>query len=280
MRFHSFELTAFCHIAGIGAASGLVIVDNKLYLVANHASYLYCYEMSKQQLTKIPLTNTPQDILAKADKFDLEAIVHRNESLLLFGSGSTEKRHQAFKYNLINHNVSTFNLSSLHHAMLKTANLSAEELNLEGAIYHASQWLFFQRGNGLSAINGIFILNNDDFTPPYKLEFIPITLPKIQDTIASFTDAVLVGDSIYFLAAVEASASTYEDGEILGSFIGRMQLANKHIDLIQQISQHHKFEGLTYYQQHDGSIEFLLCEDNDSHELHSTIYHLVLSLGD
>lgn len=278
MPFRSFELSAFCQIDGIGAASGLVIIDNNIYLLADHASYLYCYEMITQQLSKISLTNTPQDILAKADKFDLEAIVHKDESLFLFGSGSTSKRHQAFQYNLATHVVTRQDLSDLHQTVQTLAKLQTDELNLEGAIYSSSQWLFFQRGNGLSAINGIFILDNDDFSPPYKLEFIPITLPQIQDTTASFTDAIQVGEFIYFLAAVESSASTYEDGEVLGSFIGRMCLKQKKIDYVQQISQQHKFEGLALYRQSADQVEFLLCEDNDTHELRSTIYQLSLSI--
>ncbi len=37
-----------------------------------------------------------------------------------------------------------------------------------------------------------------------------------------FTDAILVEDKIYFLATAEDTTSTYDDGEILGSIIGRM----------------------------------------------------------
>jgi hypothetical protein len=38
---------------------------------------------------------------------------------------------------------------------------------------------------------------------------------------SSFTDAILVDNSIYFLATAEDTESTYDDGEVLGSLIGR-----------------------------------------------------------
>jgi hypothetical protein len=43
-----------------------------------------------------------------------------------------------------------------------------------------------------------------------------------------------------------------------------------------QISQKHKFEGLTLYKKTATHIELLLCEDNDTDELVSTIYKLTI----
>jgi len=43
-----------------------------------------------------------------------------------------------------------------------------------------------------------------------------------------------------------------------------------------QISDKHKFEGLTLYQKTATQIEFLLCEDTDTEELESTIYKVII----
>ena len=102
-------------------------------------------------------------------------------------------------------------------------------------------------------------------------------MPKIKHVETSFTDAILVEDKIYFLATAEDTTSTYYDGEILGSIIGRMNSGTFEIEFTQKITDIHKFEGLTLYNRTKDKIEFLLCEDNDSEVLESTIYKLVLT---
>ena len=43
-----------------------------------------------------------------------------------------------------------------------------------------------------------------------KFKFIPFELPKIKNVETTFTDAILIEDKIYFLAAAEDTASTYD----------------------------------------------------------------------
>jgi hypothetical protein len=84
-------------------------------------------------------------------------------------------------------------------------------------------------------------------------------------------------DKIYFLASAENSNSTYDDGEVLGSIIGRIDVKKMKIDFTQKISDTHKFEGLTLYKKSSNEIEFLLCEDNDTEVLEADVYKLVIS---
>jgi hypothetical protein len=51
----------------------------------------------------------------------------------------------------------------------------------------------------------------------------------------------------FFLATAEDTESTYDDGEVLGSLIGRINLKTMKIDFTQKISSTYKFEGLTLY---------------------------------
>lgn len=279
----TWSLKAFCELKGIGAASGLVVAKDCLYIVSDHSSFLYQYSLKKQQLGKIALVENAQDIVVKKDKFDIESIVKKEDKLFLFGSGSTQKRNQLFQYDLNSQQVTAINLSEVYQAFKQTIGLSDDELNIEGVIADTTRWLFFQRGNGASAQNGIFILNNNsvDFSNinHSDIEFVPVDLPAINQVVASFTDATLVGNQIYFLAAVENTISTYDDGEVLGSFIGRLDLAQGQVTYIEQITDRHKFEGLTLYQRTDNELVFLLCEDNDTDELSTTIYQLCLNLA-
>ena len=116
---------------------------------------------------------------------------------------------------------------------------------------------------------------NDNFNS--NINFQNIKLPKIKHVETSFTDAILVNDKIYFLASAEDTLSTYDDGEVLGSIIGCIDIVTFKIDFTTQISDTHKFEGLTLYENSESHLEFLLCEDNDTEKLETKIYKLIIS---
>ena len=101
--------------------------------------------------------------------------------------------------------------------------------------------------------------------------------PNRKGVRAGLTDAGLVDHKMYFLAAAEDSASTYEDGKVLGSLIGSINIETMKIDFNTKMYDTHKFEGLYLFKNSDGKIEFLLCEDNDTEELKENIYKLTLS---
>jgi len=48
------------------------------------------------------------------------------------------------------------------------------------------------------------------------------------------------------------------------------------IESMQKITDTHKFEGITFYDETQGHLEFLLCEDNDTETLESDIYRLIV----
>ena len=131
----------------------------------------------------------------------------------------------------------------------------------------------FQRGNGATAKNGIIKIDDK-----LNIEFVPFALPKLKTVESSFTDAILVDNKIYFLATAENSTSTYDDGDVLGSSIGSIDMQTMAIEFTLKISDSQKFEGLTLYNKTPGQIEFLLCEDKDSEVLESIIYSLKLGL--
>jgi hypothetical protein len=132
------------------------------------------------------------------------------------------------------------------------------------------------RANGKSNKNTLFTINGKNLTNEFQILSNNYKLPKIKGVRSSFTDAVLIDNSIYFLATAEDTASTYDDGEVLGSLIGRINIETMKIDFTQKISDSHKFEGLTLFKNSDKKIEFLLCEDKDSDVLETAIYKLTL----
>ncbi|MBP9793094.1 MAG: hypothetical protein KBC56_03760 [Flavobacterium sp.] len=269
-----FQLLAYLTINGIGSASGIVHYDNSLYIISDNSSYLYEYQISEDHLHKIALVENPQENIVKKDKLDFEALTLKNNKLHIIGSGSTKNRNRTFSYHLQNKKIKEKDVSLLYQNIKTKFNISDDDLNIEGALFAGKDLLLFQRGNGANSKNGIIKLGFE----PDEINFFPIQLPKIKHVETSFTDAILVNDTIYFLAAAEDTTSTYEDGEVLGTIIGSIDLKTFQLEKSLQITNKHKFEGITFYQKNKEELTFLLCEDNDTEELNATIYMLKLKI--
>jgi hypothetical protein len=261
----------FLAIEGIGAASGIVYQDDSLFIVSDNSNFLYQYSLSEKKLAKIKLFENNLEIVAKKDKADFEALTLFDNKLYLFGSGSTKKRNTRVSFNLQNKAIKVKNLTKIYTRLTETISIAPNELNIEGVIITEKTTYFFQRGNGSKAQNGIFCYDKKSKTVEFKV----ITLPEIKGIAATFTDAILIDNKIHFLAAAEATTSTYDDGEIVGSLIGTLDFKTMQLENHIQISDQHKFEGLTLYKKTATQIELLLCEDNDSEVLKTTIYSLL-----
>ena len=271
-----FTIELLIHILGVGSASGLLYKNNSLFIISDNSSFLYEYQIQENQLSRIKLFENGQENILKKDKFDFESLTLKGNELHILGSGSTSKREKRITYNLETTTIVEKDLSKLYKSLKETTSISDEELNIEGAIFYNEKWCLFQRGNGANSRNGIFKTKSLEIAS--ETEFIEVRLPKIKQVETSFTDAVLVDDKIYFLATAENTTSTYDDGEILGSLIGRMNSKTLEIEFTQKISDTHKFEGLTFYKKTATEIAFLICPDNDSDLLETNIYKLTLDL--
>lgn len=274
-----FTLEILFQIIGIGSASGLFFTDNSLYLVGDNSGFLYEYNMQNQQLNEHHLIDNPTKNIAKNLKPDFESLTNHNDTLYVFGSGSTENRNKMIAFDLKKKAVlQKNNLVDLYALMQSFGEIKPEDFNLEGSIFDGENWYLFNRGNGISNKNTIFTIHAKSLGEEFALVATNYKLPKIKGIRSSFTDAVLVEDKIYFLSTVENTKSTYDDGEILGSFIGRIDLKTMKIDFTQKITSNNKFEGLTFYKKENNTIEFLLCEDNDTEVLETKIYKLSLPI--
>jgi hypothetical protein len=269
-----FQLQQFLQIIGIGSASGLIFHDNLLYLISDNSSYLYEYSIRTKKLNKIALVENPSENIPKKNKADFESITLEKTRIFILGSGSTENRKSILSYSLKSKEINDNDFSKPYDSLMKIAGISLENLNIEGFIYSKEKALLFQRGNGKKGVNGIFEIKSNNS----NIKFHKAILPKINNIEASFTDAILVDETIYFLASLENTISTYEDGEVLGTFLGKMKITDFSIEETTLISYKNKFEGITLYKKTEKTIDFLLCEDNDTEDLESTIYKLTINM--
>ncbi len=267
-----YQINTFATINGVGAASGIAFIDNNIYIVGDNSGFLYLYNITDKKLDKIAMFKDAQDITEKKKKPDFESIYVNKNKVHIFGSGSTDKRHKKYVFDLITKEVLVKNIEKKHFTYKEIANFSDDELNIEGNLIYNNQLFAFQRGSNNKNNNGIFVTDKSD----KSVKFIPFQLPNIANIQTTFTDATLVDHTIYFLATAEDTSSTYHDGEILGSLVGAIDVNTMQLLFTQQIAKQQKFEGITFYKKETNNIHFLLCEDNDVEVLKSVIYELIL----
>ncbi len=274
----NFELEVFLEINGIGAVSGLIYDQNSIYTISDNANFIYHYTIADKVMKEYAINKNPSKNIIKKEKPDFEAITKKEHLLYVFGSGSTANRNTLIIFDTKNQTYLEKNLSLLYQKLKTTASLSDNTLNIEGALFNNNDLYLFQRGNGATAQNGIFVIRDFDTRTDPQIQFHAIILPVINGAMSSFTDAILVEKTIYFLATAEDTISTYDDGQIVGSAIGTINIDNIALTTSIKITDQRKFEGLTLYKNSNSQIEFLICEDNDTEVLRSKIYKLKIDL--
>ncbi|WP_025145264.1 DUF6929 family protein [Pedobacter jeongneungensis] len=278
---HSTQLEVFAEIEGIGSASGLFLYTDLLYIIGDNSGYLNEYNIKTKVLRKIQILFDKDleqlENIPKALKPDFEILCQHEDKLYILGSGSTPKRNLMIEFDLKTQKIIQKDLTETYGKLKSTAKIDDQNFNLEGAIFTGTAWLLFNRGNGVDSKNGIFKIEGANLSNSNQFTFNSFKLPNIDHVESSFTDAALVKNEIFFIATAEDTKSTYADGEILGSFIGSINLQNLKLTFSNKISGHHKFEGITLLHQSEHATTFLLCEDRDTEELKTTIYKLVLN---
>lgn len=264
---------------GLSAASGLYYAEDKLHLIADDSSYLYHYDIPSKQLHKTALTEDyiGQEHIAKADKPDLESMAFDGVNYYLFGSGSKPNRNALYEiHQLTNEPVSKQSLELLYESMKAFAHLDDADFNIEGVVYDQETWYFFNRGNGPKQQNGVFVVTGESILDNFRITYTPMKLPQLDNVQTGFTDAVLVDQDLYFIATAEDSGSTYADGEIKGSIVGKINTKKMKVEKTKTISTDQKFEGITVYKNTKKEVSFFLCTDPDNPELPTSIYQLTI----
>lgn len=266
-------------MSGIGAASGLIYENGILFLVSDDSDVLYSYTIEKNCLKKISLLESGEllENRPKPEKSDYECITQDENNFYIFGSGSTPIRNRLAVVSKKDLSVTLQSLDSFYGSLKITGSVDDENFNIEGAIVFNSSLFLFNRGNGPQRKNGIFEISHWQKEEKRRVYFHPVQLPAIQNSAFGFTDAIMVEDKIYFLAAAEAVASTYEDGEILGSIIGRMDFKTLTVEFTEFITEKHKLEGITLYRKEKIHLHFLVCEDPDDGGMESGVFRLIIS---
>ena len=223
-------------LENLPSGSGLQKAGATYYIVGDDAPFLFCLDSSFKVTFKIPLLDTPlfsAGRIQKSEKPDFEAMewVGKNE-LVIFGSGSKSPQRDLFIRVLLedSHRVERHSLTPFYKQLKSLPAFQNSELNIEAVAHHNNQLFLFNRKPALLVrFNYSTFLNYlKGIAPLPELYVTPFSLPKIGGVEAGFSGAtILPADSkIIFTATAEATQNAYDDGEIMGSLVGLIDLQN------------------------------------------------------
>jgi hypothetical protein len=226
-------------ILGIPSASGVSVIGSTIYVIGDNSPWLYKLNREYTITDKIRLNpgiDLPDGLYAKKDKPDFEALatVKTEDAwkLLIFGSGSKSSQRDvlvvADPEDL--QNLKYYSLIGFYNQIKAFANITDAELNIEAAEIICDRLFLFNRRKNLIfeyKLSEFFNYLNEKGENPFP-KIYKFSLPAIRGIEAGFTGAgQLPGDQkIIFTATVEDTPNNIDDGEVLGSFIGIISLAD------------------------------------------------------
>ena len=269
--------------AHLSAASGLVVTDASVFIVADDEHHLASLPVGRIEggtlrLHRVVEGDLPDDARErKRHKPDLEALAllprdadWPHGALALLGSGSKPNRCRAWVLPLnelgeIEGRVRTVDLSTLY------APLQAEfgDLNIEGAFVADGVLKLLQRANAGAPRNACIDyalgevqawLAGRRADAPLPLRITNYELGRISGVPFGFTDgAALPGGGWVFSAVAEDTRDSYNDGTCAGSLIGWMD-ADGHLLRTETLAGAPKVEGVAI----DPLGRLLMVTDSDN----------------
>ena len=218
-----FDEVVQFHSPFISAASGLIVVNERFYFVAddelNLAWIPRSFDSTVRQLPLFlgSLSTDPGE--RKKQKPDLESLVFIPElnSILCIPSGSTPSRNRGALVTL-QHEVRELSFEPLYSLLRR----DVPDLNIEGAVATGSELFLFQRGNGSAGLNAVIRFELRELlsgrAPQFRVN--PIDLGSVEGVRLGFTDACISRGNLWFLAAAEDASSTFSDGAFSGAILG------------------------------------------------------------
>lgn len=279
----------------VQAASGLVIVDDTLYIVSDDQLYLAIFpDMGRQQGRVVPLLegNLPHDqSKRKEDKPDLESLSplapfdrFSHGGLVTVGSGSSERRvHGAFAAFADDGSIDEVVMLDAR-PLLDALHDRIPGLNLEGTAVTKDVLRVLQRGNEDGSFNAHIDLDLDrlqnqisaggPLTEELVVDIHKHDLGQMRGVRLCFSDADTLSDQrIVFSASAEPDAGD-ADGGSLGSSVGLMSAQGEVVEL-EPLDVQVKVEGLAVLED-GGSIEVYMVTDEDDPEIPTDLWCLKL----
>jgi hypothetical protein len=222
------------HLSGIASGSAMEWVNDRFFVFGDDSPnfVVYTHNWLPLETIDLPEQDTAVVRIPKAVKHDIESAfaVQSDDIYTLYalGSGSVpEFRDKVFQ---INYNTLTGEIevqminANAYYDKLRTMLPAGNELNIEGAAICNNRLMLAQRGH-LKQENYLLQMHfNKENTYSAQTDVsisAPIPLPEgLKGAGISGLFYESEENRLWFCGAIEATRSTYDDGEIRGSFIG------------------------------------------------------------
>ena len=245
------ELGAVQRNLQLPSASGIVAQPGGFFAIGDDAPALYQLDIQFNITARTLIKNYPLAPNGRINKkvkpdFEAHASVQQGKQLLhiVLGSGSKRGvRENSFVLSADGQYRHEQNLAPFYR-QLKTA-AAIDELNIEGLALDGKQAYLLNRGNGGGNI--VFAVSQEDLLAhlqgkgdvPKAIGVYRVQLPVVAKFEAGLSGADYwpQAKSLVYTASVEATGDAYNDGQILGSFVGLIPLdqlkAGQALDLSQ-----------------------------------------------
>jgi hypothetical protein len=246
------------------AASGLVKLGDRLFVVADDDNHLACFSLAANQpgrtFTLLDSALPAEHKARKAAKPDFESLLllpafghHHFGALLAIGSGSLPSRQRGALLALDSDGEPSGNAQLLDLTEpFRSLRSHFPNLNIEGAFIQGDRLCLLQRGNGKPFVNARLDWRWADVQAwlcgagpaPHTCHVQSFELGSLGGVPLSFTDgAALPNGEWLFSAAAEDTPDNVADGACAGSVIGIVD-ASGSICRIEELRVMCKVEGL------------------------------------
>lgn len=232
-----FEVIKTQVLENLPSASGIVKAGNSYYVMGDDSPFLFSFNHDFTETKKIKIfseDNVEDYRIAKKHKPDFEAMEKVNEQeIAIFGSGSKSPERDYFIRVLLKedtHEVKTYQITDFYKHLKRLEIFSDTEFNIEAAAEYKGEFFLFNRKKNLVIRFDYsdFITHIENGAPLPEVSVSEVKLPEIRGIEAGFSGGTAFPDRplLIFTASVEDTNNAYDDGEILGSFIGVLDMEN------------------------------------------------------
>ena len=270
-------------LLGIPSASGISVTNDSIYVIVDNSPYVFQINQNYKIVSKLEtkkLENKSDTLFSKDTKPDYEAfesIIRDGENkFYIFGSGSKSPQRDVLLIIENNNSIKPYSLEAFYNKIKLSKELDGNFLNIEAVASNNNELFLFNRGKNL--IIQFSLKEFEDYLilgkklPDFKIY--EIKLPKIREIVAGFSGATVIPNQnkIIFTASVEDTSNPIYDGEILGSFVGIINLneiKNQYVPVSIPISENSeilkiKVESVSIRKQiSENNAEILMVTDSD-----------------
>ena len=225
------------------SVSGLAVTDDAAYIVGDDSPWLFKYTRDLRPLDKFLLVKgfVLEGRIPKALKPDFECMAQIQErgitNLLIFGSGSkTPERDLLIKVNVQEpQNPQILLLTPFYDHIVSLSGGTRADLNMEAALVSGKELYLFNRADNRIYVTDWYVLlaalnplSTEEAVPLPDIRQYKIDLPELEGVKAGFSGACsLPGHNrILFTATIEDTENWIADGEVLGSYLGVLDLSS------------------------------------------------------